>query len=211
VKVAADGEVLVKGAGVFDGYIGEVLADDVIDEAGFLHTGDLGVLDPDGKLVLVGRKSEIFKTSTGRKVAPIRIEGKLVRIAAVDHAVILGAGEKLIVAILTPTIETAHTLSDELVFRVFAQDIATQIDFVLADEPSYYRPDGLIVLRQSFSIDNGELTSNLKLRRNVIHDRYHSAAQSLYASLETRAGNDEDFIEMIEPDTIILNTRVLNQ
>jgi long-chain acyl-CoA synthetase len=211
VKIADDGEVLVKGAGVFSGYIGETTAGSSVDEDGFLHTGDLGTLEADGKLVLVGRKSEIFKTSTGRKIAPVQIESKLIRIAGVDHAVILGAGQKLLVAILAPAIETATSLNDESSFRDFALAVAKQIDGVLADEPDYCRPSGLVVRRRSFSIDNGELTSNLKLRRKIIQEKYDGAVQSLYAKFESRSNDDQDFIEVLDPDTIILNSRAVNQ
>ncbi len=207
VVVAEDGEVLVKGPGVFAGYIGEAITGNSVDESGFLHTGDLGVLEPDGKLTLVGRKSEIFKTSTGRKIAPVQIESKLIRIDGIDHAVIFGAGQKLLIAVLAPAIEKTKELSDETLFREFALAVANRIASVLADEPDYYWPGGLVVLRRNFTVHDGELTSNLKLRRKAILESYQEAVQSLYTLLENRDNDSPDFIEMPSPNFIIINSR----
>ncbi len=182
VKIAADGEVLVKGAGVFAGYLLNA-EPPAIDAEGFLATGDLGVID-DGFLALVGRKSEVFKTSTGRKIAPIGIEAKLKQIAEIDQVIIVGAGRKVIGALITlaPDLTGARRTSHAL--RETALNISAQLPTVLLDEADYARPAGLAVSQRSFSIDAGELTSNLKLRRKAIETNYQTALDALFQRLE---------------------------
>jgi long-chain acyl-CoA synthetase len=198
IKIADDGEVLVKGAGVFSEYLtpGEPAA---IDDAGFLATGDLGHIDADGYLTLVGRKSEIFKTSTGRKIAPIGIEAKLKRLEGIDHVVVIGAGRKLIGALITlaPTAGVPPaTLRDA------AMRIARQVGLILDSEPEYTRPAGLVVSRRVFSIEAGELTSNLKLRRKIIETNYHAEIERLLTLLEADGAR---FCDEFNDDICIVN------
>ncbi|MEN9728373.1 MAG: hypothetical protein RL434_2739, partial [Pseudomonadota bacterium] len=168
IRLAEDGEVLVRGGGVCHNYLGGDQA--ATDAEGFLATGDLGALDEDGFLTLVGRKSEIFKTSTGRKVAPLPVEAALRRLPGVDQAVLLGAGKKTPVAIITLT--ASHAETD---LAVIATTLAARVPEALRDLPTYSHPAGLLVLSTPFGIASGELTSNLKLRRAAIHSQRRPA------------------------------------
>ncbi len=202
LRIAEDGEVLVRGAGVFGGYLDQT-GESPLDAEGFLHTGDLGEITPLGHLRLTGRKSEVFKTSTGRKIAPTAVEARLKRIPGIDHAVVFGAGRKAIVALLTPAPEVAGGLVDEVAFADFARGLAAGVRRAMAGEQDYLRPAGLLVARSGFTIDSGELTSNLKLRRKVIEERQRAALDALFARLE-QAG-DGGFLEHAAPDTLMLD------
>lgn len=199
VDIAEDGEVLVRGNGVFGGYLGAPDSEAGLNADGYLHTGDLGEFDDEGYLRLVGRKSEIFKTSTGRKVAPVPIEGKLKRIQDVDYAVLIGAGKKMTVAIIAPSMEIEKALSDDKAFSDFADRVSENILPVLEDEQEYAKPLGAVILNRTFSIDTEELTSNLKLRRKLIESKHEAALGALYEALDS----GETTVKRFDKNTIL--------
>lgn len=202
VRIADDGEVLVRGAGVFSAYLDHA-GDSPVDAEGFLHTGDLGEFTAAGHLRLTGRKSEVFKTSTGRKIAPSGVEARLKRIPGIDHAVVFGAGRKAIVALVTPAPELAAGLSDPSAFADFARAIAAGVRKVMDGEQDYLRPAGLLVARTGLTIESGELTSNLKLRRKAIEENRRGALDALFARLDRADGTP--FLEPTAADTLMLN------
>jgi long-chain acyl-CoA synthetase len=203
VRIAEDDEVLVRGTGVFAGYLRQAGDDSPVDADGFLHTGDLGEFAASGRLRLTGRKSEVFKTSTGRKIAPTAVEARLKQIAGIDHVVVFGAAHKAIVALIVPTPDLLPGLANESAFAAWARGLATQVREVMADAADYLRPAGLLVYRGVFTIDSGELTSNLKLRRKVIEDRHRAALDVLFTQLERT--NSGEFTERAAPDTLMIN------
>jgi long-chain acyl-CoA synthetase len=197
VKLASDGEVLVRGAGVFAGYFGESPSTAAFDEDGFLATGDFGEFDDDGFLTLTGRKSEIFKTSTGRRVAPAHVESCLRRVPFVEHAVVVGANRPAPLAVLSvspavvgqsPAGRTdssgavaGHLLESCTRLRADARQ-------ALRELPSFQRPEGFVVTTRPLTIEDGELTSNLKLRRGTIARRYAGHLAELDLRLKSAAG-----------------------
>lgn len=201
VRIGDDGEVLVRGDGVFAGYLGAPGIDSPLDAAGWLHTGDLGNFDADGRLHLTGRKSEVFKTSTGRKIAPSAVEARLKQIAGLDHVVVFGAARKAIVALVTPVPEVLDELRDDASWRAWARTIAERVAAVTATDNDYLRPAGLLLYRGTFTIDGGELTSNLKLRRKAIEARHAVALDALFARLEQGGA----FCEPATGDTLMVN------
>jgi long-chain acyl-CoA synthetase len=184
IKIAEDGELLARGPGVFNGYYGMPDIDTPLDANGYLHTGDYARLDEEGFLWLTGRKSEVFKTSTGRRVAPAPIESSIKQLAYVEHAVLFGRNRPVPVALLSidarvlPGSPTATPLPDALLLAI-GRDIAT----ACIQLPSYQRPAGALVTLRSFSIAAGELTSNLKLKRHAIEDKYSTEINALYEML----------------------------
>jgi long-chain acyl-CoA synthetase len=184
VKLAEDGELLVRGAGVFTGYYGVTDIDTPLDTQAYLHTGDYARVDEAGYVWLTGRKSEIFKTSTGRRIAPTSVEASLKQLVYVEHAVLFGRNRPVSVALLClnidalPEARTAETLPTSLLESI-GRDVAT----TCASLPAYQRPAGTLLTRRSFSITGGELTSNLKLRRNSIEDKYRADLDALYHAL----------------------------
>lgn len=190
LRIGPDGEIDVRGPGVFRGYLGGGTLSGGPDADGWLATGDLGRLDADGYLSLIGRSGEILKTSTGRRVAPAAVEAVLRSVSGVDQAVLLGSGRKCTVALcvlpggLPATPEAAAALRADLLAR---------LDAVHARD----RPGAIALLTSAFGIDSGELTPNLKLRRGVIAERHASVVDALYAAVDAGASD--------RPDIVVLN------
>jgi len=202
LSIAADGEILVRGPGVFHGYLNAASATPAVDAEGFLHTGDLGQLDAQGYLRIAGRKSEIFKTSTGRKIAPVLLESVLQALPGVDHAVVFGAGRKAPVALLTLADPPAENLTNAAAFRQLAERLAAAVPATLAALPGYSHPAGLLVSLTPLTVANQSLTPSLKLRRWALAARYQPPLDRLYAALEARPG--ERFCEALAPDLLML-------
>ncbi|MBL8358932.1 MAG: AMP-binding protein [Rubrivivax sp.] len=168
-RLGPDGELLIRSIGTFDGYVGALDEGGAVDQDGWLATGDLAQIDSDGFVRLVGRKSEVFKTSTGRRVAPQAVEAALRSVAGVEHAAVFGAGRATLLA-LVAVAPDADTTATSLRHAVRAASRAL---------PDYQRPAGLVVTRQPLTIETGELTGNLKLRRQVVGERYADALAQL--------------------------------
>ena len=169
VKIAGDGEVLVKGIGV------------ALTNDGYLKTGDAGAIDENGYLRLTGRKSDEFKLSTGRRISPLVIESRLTRIRSVDHAVIEGARHKYIVALLAISLDAWQKLcrihGSEKRVRHF---IRQEIDRVTQKLPAHFRPVAFGVIHTPFSVETGVLTQNFKVRRNHVLDAYRTQFDALH-------------------------------
>ena len=175
VKLAEDGELLARGPGVFSGYYEMADIDTPLDVEGYLHTGDFARLDEDGFLWLTGRKSEVFKTSTGRRIAPVPIESALKQLPYVEQAVVFGRNRAVPVVLLC--------LDARALPAPRLNTIALDIAAACSSLPAYQRPAGVLLTRRGFSIAAGELTSNLKLKRTVIEDGYSSEIDALYDQL----------------------------
>jgi long-chain acyl-CoA synthetase len=188
-KLAEDSELLVRGAGVFRGYLGDSGVDSPLDSEGYLHTGDFARFDDEGYLWLTGRKSEIFKTSTGRRIAPTPIEACLKQLPYVEHAVVFGRNRPFPVALLCVN-DALQADSPAALKEKVGHDAAQ----VCEELTAYQRPAGFLISRRGFSIADGELTSNLKLRRTAIEDRNRENLDALYAALAGAAGRDPGIV-----------------
>lgn len=180
VVVSDEGEIRVRGPGVFRSYWRAGPADPRPDSEGFWSTGDLGAFDEAGFLRVQGRKADIFKTSTGRWVAPAEIEERLRRIPYVEHAVAFGEGRKVVVALLVLSSTHAARPADESGLSRVSTDIAN----VVGDLAAHQQPAGALIVREAFSIGGGELTTNLKLRRKAVGVKYATAIDRLYEELD---------------------------
>ena len=183
VRLADDGEILVRGPGVAAG----MQLRDGPGGAGFFATGDLGEFDADGFLRLVGRKADVFKTSTGRWVSPADIEGRLARLPGVEHALVVGAARKAVVALLAIADAKGSAGSRFLADGdANARDrLAEDVDRALADLAPHLHPAGLLIVpAAAFSVAGGELTTNLKLRRPHVERRFATLIESLYRALD---------------------------
>jgi long-chain acyl-CoA synthetase len=190
MTLAEDGELLVRGPGVFDGYFKDGPRAIVTPE-GFYRTGDFGAIDSDGMLRLLGRKSEVFKTSTGRKIAPAGVEAALAQSAFVDRAVVLGAGRRFPVAIIALKPEASHALpvpgsSESLAEHsdTISSGIRDAIQRAVAQIPVHERPAGYLFRRRPFSLEDGEITANLKLKRQAIEARHVRDIEDLYQQIQ---------------------------
>lgn len=192
VKLDEDGEVLVKGPGLFSGYFGDPESFEQATKDGYYRTGDFGSFDEQGFLRLTGRKSEIIKTSAGRRIALPAIESVLRELPWVDHAVVIGAGRKCLAALLTYDRKTIHDASE------IRSELVSKISAKLS---RHEQPAAALILARAFSVDGGELTPNLKLRRAEIERKYADLIDNLFRSLD-KAGQDtvpaEFLLEMYE-------------
>lgn len=188
LRVADDGELLVRGPGVFVGYLGDEEPGAALDANGFLHTGDFARIDDDGYLWLLGRKSEVFKTSTGRRIAPTPIEAELKKIDYVEHAIIAGRDRPYPVALLVVDPQRAiarHGGEAAMLAQIGADAAAACMQF-----PDYQRPGAVIVSTRAFTITGGELTANLKVRRRPIEERFRAPIDDVYLQAAAQRSTD---------------------
>ena len=179
IRIDESGEILVKGAGVFSGYLGEDEGRQRFTEAGYFRTGDEGRLDAEGRLHLTGRKSDLIKTSTGRRIPPTPIETALRAAPLVQEAVIVGNGRKCLTAVLALDEEAMKGRSSQELLNQLSQLVRRTND----GRANYERIAGCVVLRKGFSIDEGHLTTNLKPRRGRIEDAVAQPLEQLYQSI----------------------------
>ncbi len=175
VRVAADGEVLVRGPQVTRGYADPALESPLSD--GWLLTGDLGRLTDDRSLVIDGRKKDLLATSYGKKIQAAKIEGRLRKIPGVSEALLVGEGRPYCVALLW--VETDQPQNVDVAILALNHELS---------HPEQVKRWAL--LPNDLSIEGGELTANLKLRRNVVEQRFASVIESLY-------GEDSAQIDLI--------------
>lgn len=174
VKLAADGEVLVKGPGLAQGYF---CSKDQgrWDQEGFFHTGDLARIDEEGYLYLLGRKGDLIKLSNGRRVSPLRIEEALKKVTLVDRAIVMGHGRKNLVAILTLNSKVESLSESEM------HDLKIQLSKATLSLSAYEQVRSFLILKEELTIQGGHLTSNLKLRRAAVEKMYAQELDLLYS------------------------------
>lgn len=196
VRIAEDGEILVRGPCVMQGYYNkpeETRA--AFTEDGWFKTGDIGRLDEDGYLYVTDRKKDLIKTAAGKFVAPQPIENRLKTSPYIANAVVVGDRHKFVVALLVPNFAAIEARAREhgLAFHSRAELaahpwvhelLAQEVDRLTVDFAQYERPKRFAVLDHDFSFDGGQLTYTMKLRRRVIEQRYGEVIASLYADVE---------------------------
>ena len=189
VKLGSDGEILVKGPNVFLGYFKNegATANELVD--GWLHSGDLGSFDEDGFLTIVGRKKEIIITSGGKNIAPKNIEAALKNLDLVSQAVVIGEKRRYLTALLTLDPEAAahfaqqHGLEGQALHEhpKLIEHMQKEIDekvnslFARVEHVRSFR-----VLPRDFTIEDGELTPTLKIKRRVINDHFAEDIEAMY-------------------------------
>ncbi|MCF8604105.1 long-chain fatty acid--CoA ligase [Gordonia sp. HY442] len=191
VKIAEDGEILLRGGMVFSGYWQneQATADSIRD--GWFHTGDIGRLE-DGYLFITGRKKELIVTAGGKNVSPAQLEDTIRAHPLVSQCLVVGDQKPFIAALITLDPEAlpgwlerhglpASTPLSELTDNA---DVRAELDAAVADANSKVSNAEAIkkysVLDTDFTIESGELTPTMKLKRNVIHDSYKQAIADLY-------------------------------
>lgn len=191
VKIAADGEILVRGPNVFAGYFKqpEATAETLVN--GWLHSGDIGELDAQGFLRITDRKKDLIITAGGKNVAPQNIEKLLKGIRGVGQAVVIGDRQKYLVALLTidpeggPVLAGLHgwpTAPAELaVHPGFLAQVQAGVDQVNQSLARYETIKHFAVLPTDFTVEGGELTPTQKIKRAVVASRYAAEIAALYA------------------------------
>ena len=191
--VAPDGEILVRGPAVFRGYWGADKPSDRFTSDGYFATGDLGYIDADGFLYLRGRKDQLIKTSSGRRVSPALVEAALCEAPLVDQAIVIGNGRPELVALVTLDAERAGAgtvpgnVRDPQAQGRIPDELRDQLAACARRLPPHERIKGCLVLKEPFTIANGQLTPSLKIRRSAVERAYQRAIDGLYAALERSA------------------------
>ena len=189
VKIAPDGEILVRGKNVFLGYYKDPQATSETLVEGWLHSGDLGEIDANGFLNITGRKKDIIITAGGKNITPKNIEEALKNHALIAEAVVIGDRRKFLSAVLTLDPDAAvkfakergqsgdrpHELP-ELVAAV--QEIVDGVNKTLARVETVKR---FAILSRSFTVEHGELTPTLKVKRKVVNENFAAEIEAMYA------------------------------
>jgi long-chain acyl-CoA synthetase len=200
LKFAEDGELLVRGPSVFTGYWNKPeAAAEVFDAEGWFRTGDIGHLDADGFLYITDRKKELLKTSGGKMVAPQPIESKLAVSRFVAQAALVGDKHKFVSVLIAPNFlaleewaqqngvafqSRAQLVADSRVLALYGE-IVREVNASLANFETLKR---FRLLPDEWTIDSGELTPSMKLKRRVITARYAAVIDELYADEATSRG-----------------------
>jgi long-chain acyl-CoA synthetase len=192
VAVAGDGEILVRGQNVMRGYYGHPEATLAVMRGDWFATGDVGYIDDEGHIFITDRKKDLFKLSNGKYIAPQQIESLLKQSEFVNQVVVIGAGRKYPAALIVPDWEslksamgdegesigeTHEALANRPAAAKIVQRDVTKITAHLAD---YERVRRVALLPTEFSIDSGEMTPTLKVKRAVIDQKYEKLIDDLY-------------------------------
>lgn len=193
VKIGPENEILVKGPTVMRGYFNkpqETAA--VFTPDGWFRTGDAGRIDSNGALVLTDRLKDLFKTSNGKYIAPQAIESRLGEDKYIDQVAVIGDSRKYVTAIIVPAIEAVkeyarrkkiqyRSLEELLKNSQITDLIARRIEALQEGFASFEKIKKFTLLPREFTMESGELTNTLKIRRPVINRRYASEIEAMYA------------------------------
>jgi len=193
VKIAEDGEILTKGPNLMLGYYKrQDLTDEVIDKDGWFHTGDIGVFEDGVYLKITDRKKEIFKTSGGKYIVPQYIENKLKESRFIEQVMIIGENQKYASAIVVPSfiflrewcarknITAPDSNADLIAIKEVYDRIYEEVETVNKSLANYETIKKIIVLPKEWTIDGGELTPKLSLKRRVILEQNKAGIENLY-------------------------------
>ncbi len=196
VKIAEDDEILVRGPNVFMGYYKDEAATQETLIDGWLHSGDLGKLDSEGYLHITGRKKDLIITAGGKNIAPKNIESALKDLGLIGEAVVIGDRRKFLSALISLDPEKAAAFASEHGLDVeklhespqLRGIIQEHVDKVNADLARVEQVKKFTIVEKPFSIDGGELTPTLKVKRNVVNKNYTDLIETMYADDEKSAG-----------------------
>ena len=192
VKIAEDGEILVKGPNVMQGYYkdpertAEVMTDD------YFHTGDIGEIDNDGFLRITDRKKDMFKTSGGKYVVPSLLENRLKQSRFIEQVMVIGEGEKMPAAIIQPNYEfitdwierKEHDINKEYKSicssEIILKRIQREIDDANKNFGKWEQVKKFELTPELWTIDDGHLTPTMKMKRKVIKEKYKDLIEKIY-------------------------------
>ena len=192
VNISEVGEILVKGPNVMKGYYRdeEMTKQTIVD--GWLHTGDVGLIDDDGMLKITGRIKEIFKTSMGKYISPVLLENKIKESPFFDQIIVLGENQKFAAALIVPDFEhlaawckikgiTYTTNKNMIAEKAIKNRFKKEIDCFNKQFGATDKIKKFELIDHEWAIDSGEITANLKLKRGYIQKKHKNQIDSLFA------------------------------
>lgn len=191
VKIAEDGEILVKGPNIMQGYYKDPEKTATVMTGDYFHTGDIGEMDSDGFLKITDRKKEMFKTSGGKYVAPALIENQLKQSRFIEQVMVVGEGEKMPGALIQPDFDFVRewakrhqlkleTMSDVVNNEKVLERFQEEIDHANTDFAKWEKVKVFKLTPSLWTIDGGHLTPTLKLKRKVIKEIYRDLYNEIY-------------------------------
>jgi long-chain acyl-CoA synthetase len=190
VQIAEDGEILVRGENLFEGYYrNEEATREALDEDGWFRTGDIGELDADGFLRITDRKKDLIATAGGKKISPQNIERLLHGCALVSHALIIGDRRPYITALITLNDEevaawarTRGLNGDVRASEQLKKELQSAVDEANSQLGRPEQIKRFAVLPRDFSAEEGEVTPTLKLKRRICEQHFATEVEALYAT-----------------------------
>jgi len=191
IKIAADGEILAKGPNIFQGYYKneEATRETLID--GWLHTGDIGEIDADGYLKITGRKKDIIITAGGKNITPANLEAEIKQHPLVSQCVVIGDRRPYLVALVTLDPEEAAAWARDRGLPTDPEKVAANpdvrasvqahVDEINKKFARVEQVKKIEILPGDLSQEGGELTPTLKVKRNVVAEKYEREIEGLYA------------------------------
>lgn len=191
VKIASDGEILARGPNIMQGYYKNRKETEAVLKDGWLHTGDIGVFDADGFLVITDRKKHLFKTTGGKYIAPTPIENLFVSSKFIDQFVLIGDSRMFLSALIVPDFEAVREYADSHkipyksnedlaknteIYNLIEKDM-TKFQKQLAN---YEKVRKFVLLEKPFSIETGEITPSMKIKRKFVEERYRHLIEEMY-------------------------------
>ncbi len=193
VKIAPDGEIVTRGPNVMPGYYKKPEATaEALDAEGWFHTGDIGLLDQDGFLKITDRKKDLIVTAGGKNIAPQPIEGRAKTNKFVSSAVVLGDRRPFPIMLIVPNFENLSAWAKQegiqsagsaalVALPQVQQKMEAEMRATLKDLAKFEMPKKFLLLPGEFSIETGELTPKLSIKRRVVEDLHRAAIERLYA------------------------------
>ena len=195
IKIAPDGEIITRGPNVMVGYYNKPQATaEALDGDGWFRTGDIGMLDADGFLRITDRKKDLIVTAGGKNIAPQPIESLAKTCKFVSNAVMLGDRRPFPIMLVVPNLETLNAWAAQqglptgevehlLALPEVRRKMEEEVQSTLRDLAGFERPKKLVLLPRDFSVEAGELTPTLKVKRRVVEQHHRAAVEALYAEL----------------------------
>ncbi len=192
VKIADDGEILCRGDNVMKGYYNDPEATkEVIDEDGWFHTGDIGEFDEDGYLKITDRKKNLIVTSGGKNIAPAPLENALTKSKYIEQCLVIGDRRKFVSAVVVPAFEALYEWAkannvpvdnhEELVRNEKVVALYNGVvEEAMKDFAQYEKVKKIALMSNPWSIETGELTPKLSVKRKVVESKYKTVIDALY-------------------------------
>jgi len=194
MKIGPQDEILIRGRNVMTGYYhNEEATTSALDSDGYYHTGDVGYVDTDGHFHITDRLKDLFKLSNGKYVAPQQVESLLKQSPLVSQAVVVGSGRKQVGALVVPdwdslkeelkdSADTSRPREELAADAVFVKRVQADAVALTSELSDYERVKRVFLLPREFSIDKGEMTPTLKIKRSVIDEKYSDEIDDICGS-----------------------------